>query len=690
MPVIQFQYSIWLLPLYLLIALAFTYLLYAKSGPWNQQTNRLLFALRFALWSVLSILLLNPMINQYLEQLESPRVVLAVDNSASIRNTMDSTQITLLHDQMSKLSEKLEGRGYEVIKMGLGRGFESWDDMTFVEPTTDLSEMMSSITASFENTNLASVFLMSDGKFNRGVSPLYQPYQFHLNTIGVGDTTQQLDLELDNILFNKIAYQGNRYPVVVEVKNYGFKGRKTKLSIRREGKVLETKEVNFDSGQGVTRVVFEVKATHDGLQPLDVVLAPLDEEVIQQNNSQRIYVDVIDGKQNILIAAPAPHPDLKALKAVIENNQNFEVTVYIAGVGDYPEEKYDLAIVHNVYDGANRTRSILAKLEKQKVPLFYIVGSQTNFRTLARENKVLQVVQKRNQRDRVIASLNPEMDLFTLDSELNERWQEFVPLSVPYGDINIPANAKVLLNQKIGSVTVNKPLLFTVAADDVKQAYLLADGIWQWRMQEYGLYEDTQSFDEFFLKLVQYLSTKNDKRKFKFYPTDTEYNTNEPVHFQAELYNDVYERIYGQEIKISVGEVGKETKEYSFVPASQYAKLELANLEPANYRYEASTLVDGKSEKVSGSFVVKEQQLEQLDQVADFGLLQQLAIQNQGQFYTLADWDEMLGDVESYDFKPRVHFQEEIFPLVNLIWVLFVLLVLVSSEWLLRKYSGGY
>lgn len=690
MPIIQFEYSLWLLPLYLLGALGLSYLLYSKIGPWSQKTNYFLFTLRTLLLTALAILLLNPLINQFLEQIEKPQVVLALDNSSSMTNGADSLQLKQLVSELSTIKDQMNGSGYEASIIGLDGKTLEGSDILFDQKTTDLSTLLREIDAQYENTNLASVFLISDGRFNQGSSPIYQNHAFQINSIGIGDTIQKVDLELRSVRYNKVAYQGNRFPIIAEVYNYGFKGQSSNIEVKSKGKTIDSKIIRFTKDEGIERVEFEIEANEKGLQPFQVSIKTLEGEITQANNQRTIYIDVIDGKQKIALIAPAPHPDAKALKTVIEKNKNFEVHLHLPGQKPLPSEKFDLAIIHQAFDRYNRTKNIVDKLKAEGVPMFFILGSQSRLNALTPYISGVQILQKRNQKDQVVGQINPQFNLFTLDQSTNERWSEFIPISVPYGDMQIPSNASVLLSQRIGSVTTDKPLLFAVEQDQQKKALLLGDGIWQWRMQEYALHENTETFDDLFLKLIQYLSTKVDKRKFRLYPTENEFVSSQDVTFQAELYNDIYERIFGQEISVNIWSDEMEKREFSFIPSSQYSELEVSRLNAGTYQYEASTTIGNKKHSAKGSFVIKEEQLEQLDQVADFGLLRELAENNQGSFYSFDNLDQLNKDMDGFDYKSKIHYEEQTFPAINLLWAMLIIMLFASTEWFTRKYSGGY
>jgi hypothetical protein len=60
---------------------------------------------------------------------------------------------------------------------------------------------------------MGGVVLMSDGIYNAGISPLYSTFNFPVYTLGIGDTLQHVDVAIKNVSYNKIAYEGNKFPV---------------------------------------------------------------------------------------------------------------------------------------------------------------------------------------------------------------------------------------------------------------------------------------------------------------------------------------------------------------------------------------------------------------------------------------------------------------------------------------------
>ena len=61
-----------------------------------------------------------------------------------------------------------------------------------------------------------------------------------------------------------------------------------------------------------------------------------------------------------------------------------------------------------------------------------------------------------------------------------------------------------------------------------------------------------------------------------------------------------------------------------------------------------------------------------------------------GKFYRLNDISRLTAGLSTEEVKSLIHSEESFHPLINLKAVFFLLLVLISIEWFLRKYFGSY
>jgi hypothetical protein len=533
--------------------------------------------------------------------------------------------------------------------------------------------------------------LISDGIYNQGIAPNFSQYNFPIYTVGLGDTIPKKDINLKAIHYNKISYTGNKFPILAEILNNGFKGQSINVNLKQGGKILETKVVNFNKESEIQEIEFYRSAEQNGLQHYIIEAEPLHGEFTIKNNFQHAYIDIIDGKENILLVALTPHPDIKAIKSAIEKKDNYQLDIYIPGINEFnPSTKYDLVIFHQLPDYAGIARNIIEKYTKDNTSLFYIIGSQTNIIHLNNLNNILTINARPGHKDKVTPSLNKDYDKFKIETDEAAIINSYPPLAVNFGEYTIKENPDVLLYQRIGTTVSTKPLLVINAKKDKKIGILCGEGIWEWRLREFQDTKDTRVFDKFISSLLQYLSSKEDKRKFRVYPVNNEFLVSDRILFEAETYNDIYEKIYGQKIDLKITNEKGNSISYSFVNSEGDAKFEAKGLEQGVYKYYATTKLGGKVEASSGEFTVKEVLLEVLNTTADFDILRTLSAQTKGKFYTAKDIDKLATDLSTHTSKSIIHTNEEFVELINLSMIFFFLLLLVSFEWFLRRYKGGY
>jgi len=70
--------------------------------------------------------------------------------------------------------------------------------------------------------------------------------------------------------------------------------------------------------------------------------------------------------------------------------------------------------------------------------------------------------------------------------------------------------------------------------------------------------------------------------------------------------------------------------------------------------------------------------------------LRKLSSATGGKFYTADQVAKLPTDFQQKPAQALIHTEETFNSLINLKWFFFLLLTLVSGEWFLRKYLGGY
>jgi hypothetical protein len=215
------------------------------------------------------------------------------------------------------------------------------------------------------------------------------------------------------------------------------------------------------------------------------------------------------------------------------------------------------------------------------------------------------------------------------------------------------------------------------------------EGIWRWRLKEFDLNENTEIFDALFMKFIQFMSAKEDKRKFRSFPIKQQFTDTEYVVFESQIFNDLYEPQFGQEVKLQLQDERGQTTRYSYTPTAARPHYQF-NLQAGVYRYTASTIRNGKEETDRGQFSVSSMQIESQNLTADFQLLRALSRNTGGQFYSANNFNALPNQLISQKPPAIVHSDEAFFPLIDLKLLFVALLILVSTEWFFRKFLGSY
>ncbi len=691
---IFFAYPTGFLLLCALLGAAYAALLYWRDSRFvDVPALRISLAvLRFTAVSVIAVLLLEPFLRYFDREVEPPIVVIAADNSQSIILGNDSLEARVALPQMLQALQNELGQEYKVTTLTFGQDVKEGLQMGYDEPLTDLSAVFREVNNRYTNRNLGALILATDGLYNRGANPRYQlgnePWM--VLPIALGDTTIQRDALIAEVAVNRIAYLGNKFPIELVVEAQKFEGDDLNFSLSHDGAVIHSERIAIKGPSFRHTLRLLPEATKPGTQRYTLRIAPLQGEATLVNNVRDVYVDVIDGRQQVLIIAAAPHPDLGALRAAISSNENYQAELIFLN-DELPElSAYDLVVLHQIPTNHPRGESLRLKLLASDRPIFSIIGTQTVPSMIPRFGLGVDMGNWRGSYHDVGAHVAEGFSTFRLDEGLASFLRDAPPLKAPFGEWRRANSADVLLFQRVGSIRTDAPLLLVNQTQERKVAVLLGEGIWRWRLYDYATAQSHARFDGLISSLVQYLALKADKRFFRI-SHEASFMENERVVLNAELYNDAYEPVNEPEVTIVFShEEGREYP-FSFSRTSTGYRLDAGSLPVGNYTYVASARRSGEKLEERGRISIKPYALEGASLTANHALLEALAEGTGGKvFYPLN-----AGEIKDYlaqtqRLKPVSYTTEVFNNALNLKWIFFLILALLSMEWFLRKRAGEY
>ncbi|MGZ4034464.1 MAG: hypothetical protein ACXVP4_06330, partial [Bacteroidia bacterium] len=501
--------------------------------------------------------------------------------------------------------------------------------------------------------------------------------------IALGDTTVKKDIILAKVDHNRIAYLGNEFPMEIVVNAKELKGKTSTLTVTKGDAVLFTQSVNFNSDVYTTTIPVLLQAKEVGLQHYKIKLSSLPEEMSVVNNYKDVFVDVLDARQKILILSDAPHPDIAALKESIGSNQNYEVESYTLDNFDQPLKKYNLIILHSLPSIHTPAAKILSEINASNIPVWSFSGANS----FIRSNMTVSSSPKTNEVEPV---LDQNFPLFTISDELRKAVKNFPAVICPFGTYQSESSSNVLLYQKIGMVETKTPLMLFNTVGENKVAVFTGEGIWRWRLQDFAENGNHNLFDEFVSKTVQYLSVKVDKSFFKVIGKNN-YLENEPIEFEAEVYNESYELINDPEVSMIFTNSDNKKFNYTFSKTSNAYRLNAGMMPVGEYKYDAQVKVGEKIYKQHGEFSVSALQVELTNTVADHQLLYSLAKKHSGEMVYPNDLEKLADKLNARDDIKSVSYSEKkLTDVINLKWIFFLIMALLSIEWFMRKRNGAY
>lgn len=697
---LSFGYPIWLLPLCFLCGIGYAMLMYYRDKSFdgfagNKWAKRIMATLRFLTVSLLSFLLLSPFLKSMQTHTQKPIVAILQDNSESIHNGWKGIDSATFFKQLTQLKKTLS-ENYEVVSYAIGDRVTPTDNYTLSDKTTNLSDAFEQLNDIYYNQNLGAVILASDGIYNQGINPLYAvekaPYTIY--TIGLGDTTIPNDLFFGQAYYNKITYLNDNFSLRIDVNATNLSGKNSTLSIAEigaENKQVNSKTININSNNFSQSFDFILPANRVGILHYRLQLSAVSGEKTTKNNTKDIFVEVLDGRQKILLVANAPHPDIAAIKQAIESNKNYQLDIqYIDGFSAKLPE-YNLVILHQLPAINSNAQSLLTNLNALKKPILYIVGMQSNLATLNNSQTGIVINGNINQTNDVSAVWQSDFPLFTLSESTQQAIAKFPPLQSPFGNYKAGAAAKSLLTQKINNVATDYPLWIFADQLENKIAVIAGEGLWRWRMYDFLQNKNHEAFDELINKTVQYLAVKADKRPFRVTIAKNIFADNEQVQFDAQLYNANFEMINSPDVDLKItDEKGKEFT-YKMSKTENYYTLNAGYFPEGHYVYKATVALGDKRYSADGKFSIAPLQLESQQAVADHNTLRALAMQHKGSYFTPTQMQAIAENInKTNQLKPILYqnFVTESF--INFKWLFFLILLLLSVEWFLRKYMGGY
>ena len=505
--------------------------------------------LQSALAALLLLLLWQPAIT--ISELKPQQNIIAVlmddSRSMSIADEGAPRQVRAVEalddGVLSELQKKFQLRLYR-----LDRGLSVVPDFKQLQasaPVTHIGDSLRQLSDETSELPIGAVVLLSDGGENSGgldreaISAL-RNRRIPVHTVGLGLEQPARDVEVNDASVAPRALADSRLAATVNFQQHGYAGRKAMLRVREDSKVLAAREVTLAANGAVQTEALPFSAGPAGAKALQFSIDLLDGEDNRFNNGVTRLVKVESDARRVLYVEGEPRWEFKFIRRAEDEDRIVRVVSMLRTT----ENKIYRQGIENPQDLASGFPATAEELFKYQA---IILGSvEASYFTAGQQDLIKQFVDRRGggllmlgggryslteggwavsslaellpvtlpttrgtfQREPATAELTAAgadsmIARLAEDPAQNaERWKK-LPYMMNYQDPGRPKpGAAVLLNMSVNGRKM--PLLITQNYGRGRTAVLATGGSWRWQM---SMPLEDQSHEAFWRQLLRWMVT---------------------------------------------------------------------------------------------------------------------------------------------------------------------------------------
>ena len=635
--------------------------------------------LRFVTIFLLLLLLVNPKFDKDLVKNINPTLVLAVDNSQSIKylnkDSLSKFSVQTLLGS-SELSEK-----FEIIAYTFGEHLNQSSVVNFDEEKTNINKALQDIQAIFES-QISPIVLISDGNQTIGTNYVNKSKKINkaVFPLVLGDTMNMSDLKIQKINNNKYTYLNNKFPVEIICSYVGNKTVSSNLIISSENNIIHKEQINFSSDNNSKIITPLIKSSKVGRQSYKVYLKPIQNEKNKINNFKKFSIETIDQFSKVAIISTMSHPDIGALKTSIETNKQRSVEVFSPNEYISSKNVYSVVILYQPNIKFKRVFDLIQKMNNNTL----IVGGTSTDWTFLNEIQSDFFLEISRKEELVKGQINTDFTSFDISAY---NFKSYPPLNTKFGEISINSKFETLLNKYRDDKFISDPLWFTFENNESRNSVILGEDLWKWRMQSFIQESNFITFDSFISKTIQYLDDKKQNNRLVI-DYKSIYDGKQDLLITAQYYNKNYELDLNAEISVKFkNNITGDLIEVPMNINTYFYEIDLNILESGSYSFEVN--VNNEMHNKSGIIEILEFNIEEQLVNVNIDDLKQLSVDTGGKLFSSSQVNELIKQlISDIRFKSIQKTTKKSVHLLDITLVLFLLFTSISLEWFIRKYNG--
>jgi hypothetical protein len=195
---------------------------------------------------------------------------------------------------------------------------------------TKLGDAIEAARRDLDMVPLSGLVMLTDGADNSR-APIadellsLRAKQVPVFTVGIGAARFDRDIEVRRVEASHTVLKGSTLVADVLVRQRGFNGAKVPLVVEDEGRVIGQSEIALPPDGDVAPVRVEVKMATAGARLLTFRIPLQPGEQVTQNNSQQALVRVRGAREKILYVEGEPRHEMRFIRAAVAADSNLQL-----------------------------------------------------------------------------------------------------------------------------------------------------------------------------------------------------------------------------------------------------------------------------------------------------------------------------------------------------------------------------
>lgn len=592
---------------------------------------------------------------------------------------------------------------------------------------TSLESALDGVLNELQAAPLASIVLFTDGADNVSknlVSVLnrLQTRKITVNICAIGNPEIEKDIEVVQASAPQTVLPESITTAVVSLRSNGYAGKSILLEVREHGKLVQSKAVMLTRDNDVQTVELNIASKGKGLKAYTVSVAPQPGEPIQLNNSQNLLLNIEDSRPKILYLEGTPRWEFKFIREAIDPDKNLQLMTLLRTSGNkfyrqgvesednlatgFPTTKEELFQYKGLILGSieasffsQEQLKTIGDFVSERGGGFMMLGGKKSFDEGKYGNTpiadLLPVVlgQAQPGNSFVLEPLKFRLTAYgrshlvtrlALDEEENEkRWNSLPQLD----DYNLVTSVKpgATALASGGDPRRSAVLLATHRYGRGRALALMTASSWAWQMQ---MPHEDDSHEIFWRQALRWLvGSAPDQVSLEIEPGVVPQE--EAVNLSVEVNDPAFTKLNDATVAATITWPSGKTSEIPLRWSVKKDGIYTGQFKPAEngtYRVQVSATRQGREVGRSERFfMVADSNLEFFNAGQNKDLLQRIAAETGGRYYTLANARQM---PEEMSYVERPNSVPQILPLWDMPILFLLLCALLVFEWSWRRREG--